>query len=207
MKLDYNAPVVLTFALLSAAVMVASNTTGGTVGQYFFSTQPGLAWSDPVTYLRLFSHIFGHANWDHLLGNFSIILLIGPLLEEKYGSRTMLIMILITAFITALLNNFFFSTGLMGASGIVFMMILLSSFANLKQGHIPLTFVIIVVLYLGREVYSSLKMDNISQFAHILGGITGSIFGFAQKDVTVLRGTSPGTAPAKTSSTSDPFAL
>jgi membrane associated rhomboid family serine protease len=206
MKLDYNAPVTLTFALLSAAVMVASNSTGGTVGQYFFSTQPGLSWTDPTTYLRLFSHIFGHANWEHLFGNFSIILLIGPLLEEKYGSRTMLIMILVTALITALLNNFFFTTGLMGASGIVFMMILLSSFANLKQGHIPLTFVIIVVLYLGREVYGALKMDNISQFAHILGGICGSIFGFAQKDLGAIRGTSPKSVSSSTNP-NDPFAL
>jgi membrane associated rhomboid family serine protease len=201
MKLDYNAPVVLTFALASAAVMVASNSTGGTIGQYWFATQPGLSWGDLTTYFRLFSHVFGHANWDHLFGNFTIILLIGPLLEEKYGSQMMLIMIAVTALITALLNNFFFPSGLMGASGIVFMMILLSSFANLKQGHIPLTFVIIVVLFLGKEVYNSLKMDNISQFAHILGGICGSIFGFAQKDLSAIRGASA--APAS----KDPFAM
>jgi membrane associated rhomboid family serine protease len=202
MKLDYNAPVVLTFTLISAAVMVAANSTGGMMA-YWFSTQPGLSWTDLTTYFRLFSHIFGHANWDHLFGNFTIILLIGPLLEEKYGSQTMLVMIGVTALITSLLNNFFFSTGLMGASGIVFMMILLSSFANLKQGHIPLTFVIIVVLFLGKEVYNSLKMDNVSQFAHILGGICGSVFGFAQKDLAALRGTSGGSAPAP----KDPFAL
>ena len=207
MKLDYNAPVVLTFALLSAGVMVLSNSTGGGIGQSFFSTQPGMPWDDIVTYFRLFSHIFGHANWEHLFGNFSIILLIGPLLEEKYGSRTMLIMILVTALITSLLNNFFFPTGLMGASGIVFMMILLSSFANLKQGHIPLTFVIIVVLYLGREIYNTLKMDNISQFAHILGGVCGSIFGFAQKDLGAIRGKSTSGGDGQISSPKDPFAL
>ncbi len=207
MKLDYNAPVVLTFALLSAGVMVLSNSTGGGIGQSFFSTQPGMPWNDIVTYFRLFSHIFGHANWEHLFGNFSIILLIGPLLEEKYGSRTMLIMILVTALITSLLNNFFFSTGLMGASGIVFMMILLSSFANLKQGHLPLTFVIIVVLYLGREIYNTLKMDNISQFAHILGGVCGSIFGFAQKDLGAIRGNAAVSGTGQISSPKDPFAL
>lgn len=202
MKLDYNSPVVLTFTLLSAAVMVAANSTGGAMA-YWFSTQPGLSWVDLTTYFRLFSHVFGHANWDHLFGNFTIILLIGPLLEEKYGSQTMLIMITVTALITALLNNFFFSTGLMGASGIVFMMILLSSFANLKQGHIPLTFVIIVVLFLGKEIYNSLRTDNVSQFAHILGGICGSVFGFAQKDLGALRGKGGVSAPAP----KDPFAL
>ncbi len=203
MKLDYNAPVVLTFTLISAAVMVAANSTGGALA-YWFSTQPGLSWSDLSTYFRLFSHVFGHANWDHLFGNFTIILLVGPLLEEKYGSQNMVIMITMTALITSLLNNFFFSTGLMGASGIVFMMILLSSFANLKQGRIPLTFVIIVVLFLGKEIYNSLQMDNVSQFAHILGGICGSIFGFSQKDLAALRGTSGAVSSA---TPKDPFAL
>jgi hypothetical protein len=85
---------------------------------------------------------------------------------------------LITALVTAVLNNLFFSTGLMGASGIVFMMILLSSFVNFKQGEIPLTFILVVVLYIGREVISSFERNNVSEFAHILGGICGAAFGF-----------------------------
>jgi membrane associated rhomboid family serine protease len=207
MRLDYNAPVVLTFALLSAIVMVAGNATGGTVTMYFFAAQPGGSLLNPLTYFRMFSHIFGHANWEHLFGNFSVILLIGPLLEEKYGSRTMLIMIAITALVTGLLNNFFFATGLMGASGIVFMMILLSSFANLKRGHLPLTFVIILVLYLGREVFNSLRMDNVSQFAHILGGICGSVFGFGQKDYGAIRAGNAASGSGTTTPPRDPFGL
>ncbi|MCS6807264.1 MAG: rhomboid family intramembrane serine protease [Bacteroidota bacterium] len=199
MKLDYNSPVVLTFALVSAGVMIASNFTGGTLGQMFFATYPHSSWTDIMTYFRLFSHIFGHASWEHLFGNLSVILLIGPLLEEKYSSQSMLVMIITTAVVTAVLNNLLFTTGLMGASGIVFMMILLSSFANLRQGYIPLTFVIVLVLYLGREVYNSLKADNVSQFAHILGGICGSIFGFMQKDLGTIRGSTsypPSTDPS-----------
>jgi membrane associated rhomboid family serine protease len=179
MKLHYNAPVILTFALVSAVAMLISIVTGGLSTQMFFITYPG-SFLSPFTYLRLFTHIIGHSGWDHLFSNFSFILLIGPLLEEKYGSRTMLTMILITALATGLLNNLFMGTGLYGASGIVFMLILLSSFANLRSGHIPLTFVIIVIMYLGREVFNSLRPDNISQFAHIAGGICGGIFGFLQ---------------------------
>ena len=126
----------------------------------------------------MFTHIIGHADWNHLLGNFSLILLIGPLLEEKYGSKSMAFMITTTAVVTALLHTFFFTGGLLGASGIVFMLILLGSFANIKQGHIPLTFILIVILYLGKEFIYSFSYDNISQFAHIIGGIVGSGFGF-----------------------------
>jgi membrane associated rhomboid family serine protease len=62
------------------------------------------------------------------------------------------------------------------------MLILLSSFANIKSGHIPLTFIIIVVLFLGKEFLASLKPDTISQFAHIMGGICGGMFGFLHTD-------------------------
>jgi hypothetical protein len=90
----------------------------------------------------------------------------------------MLMMILITACITGFLSIFLLGFGLLGASGIVFMFILLSSFANIKTGHLPLTFVIIVIVFLGKEVFASFAHDSISQFAHIIGGLCGSAFGF-----------------------------
>ena len=85
-----------------------------------------------------------------------IILLIGPMLEEKYGSRCLLSMILLTAFVTGVVNVIFFNTALLGASGIVFMMILLSSFASHKEGGIPLTLILVTVLYIGQEVVQGL---------------------------------------------------
>jgi membrane associated rhomboid family serine protease len=198
MRLHYNSPVILTFALISAAVMVAGNATNNAFTTTFFALAPGqmTSFSDPLTYLRLFSHIAGHANWDHLISNFSIILLIGPLLEEKYGSQLMLGMILITALLTGLINTFFFNSGLLGASGIVFMLILLSSFASVRAGSIPLTFIIIVCLYLGREVFNSLKADNVSQFAHILGGICGGVFGFVGQRLIGGAAAKPASTPS-----------
>jgi membrane associated rhomboid family serine protease len=76
------------------------------------------------------------------------------------------------------LNSALFSTGLMGASGLVFMMILLASFTNHKEGEIPLTFILVLVLFLAKEVVQAFSNDDISQFAHILGGVIGSLFGF-----------------------------
>ena len=74
----------------------------------------------------------------------------------------------------------FFSKGLFGASGIVFMCILLSSYANAQKGEIPLTFVLIAALFIGKEVLSAFSHDNISQMAHIVGGLCGGIFSFAR---------------------------
>jgi hypothetical protein len=73
----------------------------------------------------------------------------------------------------------FFNTALLGASGIVFMLILLASTANLRQGQIPLTFLLVAVLFLGGEVVDAFKNDHISQMAHLVGGLAGAAFGFA----------------------------
>jgi membrane associated rhomboid family serine protease len=90
-------------------------------------------------------------------------------------------MMLVTALVTGLLNILFFHTGLLGASGIVFMLILLVSFTNSKSGEIPLTFILIALLFIGKEILQSLQSDQISQFAHIIGGICGSVFGFTTR--------------------------
>lgn len=175
MRLEYNSPVILTYALISAAVLILSK--GVFPGLIELFTIRGFNFSSPVNYFQVFSHIAGHISWNHLISNFSFILLLGPLLEEKYGSTRLLIMILVTALITGLLNVVFFPTGLLGASGVVFMFIILMAFANYKSGKIPVTLVLIILLFLGKEIFNALEDDHISQFAHIIGGICGGIFG------------------------------
>jgi len=191
--LKYNSPVILSFALFCSGILLLDNILPINLMQNFFSvpgnTVPFHLFSFDV--IRLFTHAAGHANWMHLVGNFSIILLVGPILEERYGSGLIAILMLLTAFITGVLNRFFFATGLLGASGIVFMFILLVSFTNVKKGEIPLTFVLVVLLFLGQEIYRMIfENNNISEMAHIIGGACGGIFGFflgskKQKDTTV----------------------
>lgn len=177
MKLRYNSPVILTFTLLAASVLLI-DTVADNAAKPFFTSRGLFDWGNPVDYFRLVTHAIGHANWAHLLGNFSLILLIGPILEEKYGSGDLLMMMGVTALVTGILNVMLFDSGLLGASGIVFMLILLSSFANFKSGEIPITFILVVVLFLGQEIWRAFEDDNISQFAHIIGGVCGGIFGF-----------------------------
>ena len=178
LKPTYNSPVILTFALAACVIMAVDNLTGGRFTPRFFATYPGFDFANPLFYFHLVSHALGHKNWAHLTANFSVILLIGPMIEEKYGSVPLIKMMLITALVTGLLNAALFSTGLLGASGLAFMMILLASFTNHKEGELPLTFVLVVVLFLAKEVVNALAQDDISQFAHIIGGICGGLFGY-----------------------------
>ena len=180
LSIKFNAPVILGFSLICAGIFIINLFTGDSLLP-LFSVGNGIDISNPLSVFTLVSHVFGHVGWDHLLGNLSFILLIGPIAEEKYGSGKIAIMIFITALITGMMNVVFFHTGLLGASGIVFMLILLVSFTNVRSGEIPITFILVAVLYVGKELLDSVKADQISQFAHISGGFCGSIFGLTSR--------------------------
>lgn len=178
----FNAPVILSFALLSLLALVLGNLTNGATTYRYFSVYRS-SLSDPLTYIRFFGHVLGHAGYDHYMGNMLLLLLVGPGIEEKYGHRTTALCIAVTAFVTGLVQFIFFpATALLGASGIVFMMIVLSSFTEMGKEGIPITLILVVVFYLGGELMDGLSaLDNVSQLTHIVGGICGLVFGFTIK--------------------------
>lgn len=181
-SLEYNSPVVLTFALISLVVLVLGEITDNATTLAAFCV-----YRSPISFLwfvRIFGHVLGHGGWEHYLNNMMMLLLIGPMLEEKYGSAVMIELICITAFLTGLVNILIFpETILLGASGIVFMMIVMSSITSVKKGQIPLTLIVVVVLYLGQQVLAGLfDEDNISQLTHIIGGVLGGVYGLVLQD-------------------------
>ena len=128
-----------------------------------------------MTYVRLFTHVIGHVSFAHLLGNMSYILLLGPMLEEKYGWKNLLAVMLVTAAVTGLVHNLLFPrVYLLGASGIVFAFILLTSCTSVKEGEIPLTFILVAVIYLVQQIWDGITVkDDISNLSHIIGGLVG----------------------------------
>lgn len=146
-----------------------------------FSASIVLRWPIRCFFVRLFGHVLGHAGWDHFIGNMLLFLVIAPPLEERYGSRTLLSGILMTALVSGILQCVLFpSSALLGASGIVFMLIMLSSLAGSRNGGIPITLLLVGALYLGQQVYDILFVqDNVANFMHIVGGACGTVFGFA----------------------------
>lgn len=177
LRISFNAPVTLSFVLISFVVLILKMIFGQSIvalfGVYYTS------WADPFMYLRLFTHIFTHADIAHFTGNFMLILITGPLIEERYGKRRLVTMILITSVIIGLINVLFFRDVILyGASGVAFMLILLSSFVNIQERKIPLTVILVSVLYIGNEIITGITAnDQVSQLAHIIGGICGAVFG------------------------------
>lgn len=175
---QYNSKLILSYFFISFIVLVLSWFTKKKSNDLLFSSYRSSI-INPLTYIRLFTHILGHDNWKHFSSNFIYILLIGPMIEEKYGSINLLFMILITAGITGLINSIISKNRILGASGIVFMLIVLSSFVNIETGKIPITLVLIFIFYIVNEILDGLfKKDSISHLGHLIGAICGIIFGF-----------------------------
>ncbi len=185
MKIQYNSPVILTYALVCATVMLLVHFLGEGV-QNLFILKSNFSFTSIINWLSLLTYTIGHSSWNHLLGNMMLILLVGPMLEEKYGSKVLLLMMVLTALITAVSNIVLFNNNVLGASGIAFMMILLSSFSSFKKGSIPLTFVLVFILYIGTELMNAMSLDQVSQFGHIAGGICGALFGFVLNKETSI---------------------
>lgn len=177
--LSFNSPVILSFTFICFIVLALDLITAGRTSYTFFSVYRS-SFANPLTYLRMFSHVLGHVNWEHLFGNMTMLLVVGPLLEEKYGSSNTLFVILATALVTGLVNFFFFpGVRLLGASGVVFAFILLSSFTCSQERKIPITFILVALIYIGQQIYSAIFVkDNISNLAHLLGGGVGSLLGY-----------------------------
>ena len=178
MRFKYNSPIILTFALFSFSVLIADMFLSKFCTGVFALYSSQVSTSNPFTWIRLVSYVFVHAGWDHFNHNFALILLIGPIIEEKYGAGLMFLMIMVTAAATGVLWILIGSAGLVGASGICFMLILLASFTNIRSGEIPITFILVMLIYLVGQFFSALTPDRVSQLAHIAGGIMGAAFGF-----------------------------
>jgi rhomboid protease GluP len=178
-KFDYNSPVILTYFFICLIILLIDKLCKGKFSATFFTTYKNDSLLNPLTYFKLISHSLGHTDWDHLYSNFIKILLIGPLIEEKYGSINLLIAMIITSLIIGIINKLFGKGGILGASGVAYMLILLSSFVNMENGKIPITLTLIILFFVVDEVIKLFrrKKDGVSHLGHITGAICGIILG------------------------------
>lgn len=177
-QFDYNSKVILSYFFISLFACFLNFITKSKSNKLLFMSYRNSIFS-PLTYIRLFTHSIGHKNLNHLINNFLIILLVGGMIEEKYGSINLLIMFLITSLIIGLYNIIFHNNCILGSSGNVYMLIVLSSFSNITEGKIPLTLILILIFYVTSQVKKSiLENDHISYNSHIIGALCGIIFGY-----------------------------
>ena len=174
----FNAPATLCFALVSLAALGLNFLTGGMSNRLVFSVCRS-SFLHPMTYVRLLCHVLGHTSFSHYVSNIAFLLALGPIVEERYGSVRLLLMFAVTAVVSGLFHMLLGgSSMLLGASGVVYMLIFLASTAGSRPGEIPLTLVGVAALYLTQEIFDGLfSAYDISHLAHIVGGVCGAVMG------------------------------
>ncbi len=179
---ELSSPVTLCFALLSLLATLLHTLTGGASTRALFSVYRAPL-SDPLFIPRLFLHVLGHLDLTHLIANLGLLLVLGPTAEKRWGALRFLLLILITALVTGLTHIALSPATLsLGASGVVYMLLILSAGAGREGGKVPLTLLLAAFIFLGREIADGVtRRDMISQLAHVTGGLCGMAFGLLIK--------------------------
>ncbi len=204
LKFIYDAPATLTFAFICIILFILDSLLlkGQLSHNYLISPttaagkMPFMA-SNPLSYLRLVLYSFGAASASTLVCNMIFVLLLGPSMEERYGTVVIAIMMAVCILFSGVLTACFSKTSLTGSSAVIFMMIFLNSFVSLSKKKIPVSFVVVFFLFIFREIFdleNASLADGIKIIINIAGGLCGSLFAFL---------TSPKAKTARKSQTAD----
>ncbi|WP_038056189.1 rhomboid family intramembrane serine protease [Thermodesulfobacterium hydrogeniphilum] len=173
--------------------------TWGFIPARFFNHYFSALLGDPFyqKYLTLFTHLFIHGGWLHLIGNMWTLWIFGDNVEDRLGPFRFLIFYLFCGIFATLFHAFIYKnsvTPLIGASGAIsgvmgayFIMYPLARIVILVPiFFFPLFFEIPAFLYLGYwlliQLYSGLfalalpdSFGGIAWFAHLGGFIFGAL--------------------------------
>ncbi len=185
LKFAMDAPVTLTFALISLILyLLDSLAFKGSLAQKILlspTCQTGslpFVVSQPVSFFRLILYAFSAVNWTALLANLLFVLLLGPAMEERYGSLVIGIMMGVSILFSGVLNAAFCPQSLKGCTSLVFMMIFLNSFMSFSKKKIPLSFIMIFALYIAYGILDKSTGNLLGTIVCVAGGLCGSLFAF-----------------------------
>ena len=162
---SYDAPVILSFVIASTIILAVDELFlhGKLISAAFTcrTLHPadgiGFDFKNGLDYLRMISHILGNPGWESLLLNSAFLLLLGPTLEERYGSAMLLVMLVMTALVSGVLLVCFGSGNATGSSCIVFMLILLSALTAIAKKDIEFSWILTFILYTAYRMVSATK--------------------------------------------------
>lgn len=192
-KLTFNFPVTVTFVIVATVlflfdIFVFKGKIYSSILTCQGSKQAAIAFDfkSATDWTSLLLFVFGNSKWELFFTNQIIILLLGQILEERYGSVMLALMMFISILVSGVLTACISTVPLSGAGCVIFMMAVLVSLTELTKKRIPLSCVLVFVLFLSFEIYKNINGvsgSNILQktcgvIIEMIGGICGSIFGF-----------------------------
>lgn len=191
LKFIFDSPVVLVFSVVSAVIFISDLILKLNLSEKIFEcpgakSVPAFDFKSALSYVKLVIYPFGGENSTSFFLNIGFILLLGPVLEERYGSIMLALMIFITSLVGGVLTACVSTFGIYGCGGIVFMMIILSVLSVFIKKQLPVSWIFIFALYLAFSLFSGKKIsgfmpfmqNNVPVFIQLASGVCGSLFGF-----------------------------
>lgn len=185
LKFTFDAPVTLVFVLISLILSLLNLFVfKGSLTKQILASPTNLSGSLPflpssiMSYFRLFSYVFGAKSISVLISNLILVLILGPAMEERYGSVVIGIMMIVSSIFSGVLNACFASESLEGSISIIFMFIFLNSFMSFSKKKVPVSFVAVFVLFVLSECLNKNFNEIIGTLIAISGGLCGSLFAF-----------------------------
>lgn len=201
LKLLADSKTVLIFAAICSALFIFDAATPGLNLAQILFTCPGnrdsfvraFDFFSPADYLKIILYAFGHSDVQEFFANLAILLLLGPVLEERYGSKMIALMTGISTLVTGVLCVSLSPISLSGSSQIVFMMIFLTFLTERNRRSIKISWLALLCVYIFLEISVNLESKVIFEKEHsmaavflikntpilfyIIGGSAGGIFG------------------------------
>lgn len=185
LKFSYDAPVSQTFVIITVAIFLLDllvfklklNTSyliapTSAAGNLPFSLK------EPLSWVRLLFYIFGGTDKALLFTNLLFVILIGPTMEERYGSIIIGLMFFVSAMFTGVLNVCACKFGISGCSSVVFMLLILNALMFFTKKTVSATSITMILLFVCREFFIQNPNGIAGTLITLAGGLCGSLFAF-----------------------------
>ncbi len=200
-KFLFDSPVSIIFVLLTVAVFVADIFLKGKITELACTcrsmkvAENAFNIRNPMDYVRVLAHVFGNENWNQILINSTIMLLLGTTLEERYGSKIVTLMAIIASVVSGVLTVCAPPMMNCGADSILFMFIILASLTALAKKTVSFSWLLVFAAFTAQKIYTlnneqifarisydsgfmQILQNNLPVFISLAGGLCGSLLGF-----------------------------
>ena len=182
-KFSYDSPVALSFAIITVLVYLLNTLVlKGKIDSFFYaptaaSGEFAFNFKEAASYLRLVLYQFGYFDLYFLFRDLIIILLLGQILEERYGSVIMGLMMFFSSLFSGVLNACFCTGKIYGAASIVIMMVFLNTLTSISKKNVSILSVATIALVVCSEFFTK-SHGFLGVIVSVAGGLCGSLFAF-----------------------------
>ncbi|MGN0728108.1 rhomboid family intramembrane serine protease [Treponema sp.] len=187
----FDSPVILVFTAVSAAFFIFDAFSSINISGLLFEchgakSDPAFNFKSAADYARMIFYPLGFSGRPQFFMSMAFLLLLGPLLEERYGSLMLSLMLFITSLVGGVLTACLSPFSIMGAGGIVFMLVILSVLQSFIKKQVPFSWIFVFILFISFELTAVPASENFPDFLNksvpvfiqLASGICGSLFGF-----------------------------